>query len=78
MPKKKPDIINATEINIGENWRKWGRETWYSVFVTMFLQTDNAEIQQYVDNVINAVNDAKAITTIKNRYEKNDRTQRHD
>lgn len=67
MPKKK-------EIDIGDAWRDWNRETWYNVFITMFLQMNNADIRQYTDNVVNAITDAESITTIKHYYENNDRT----
>lgn len=74
MPKKKDNIIDASTIDIGEAWHEWDKKTWYNVFVTMFLRMTNAEIQQYADNVVDAIYDAQSIATVKHYYENNDRT----
>lgn len=74
MPKKKDNAVDVSTVDTNEAWREWDRQTWYNVFVTMFLQMTNAEIQYYTNNVVDAITDAESITTVKHYYENNDRT----
>nr|DAI00995.1 MAG TPA: hypothetical protein [Caudoviricetes sp.] len=77
MPKKPetPVITDASTIDVDVNqFKSWKRETWYNMFVVMFLKMNNKEIMSSAENICNAVCDAMDIATIKHYYEDNDRT----
>lgn len=77
MPKKSktPIITDASTIDVDVNqFKSWNKETWYNMFVVMFLKMNNKEIADCADNIVEAVCDAMDISTIKHYYEDNDRT----
>ena len=77
MPKKPetPIIADASTIDVDVNqFKSWNRETWYNMFIVMFLKMNNKEIADCTDNIVKAIYDAMDISTIKHYYEDNDRT----
>lgn len=81
MPKKSetPIIADANTIDVDVNqFKSWNRETWYNMFVVMFLKMNNKEVADCASNIITAIVDAKTITRIKHYYEDNDRTNEVD
>ena len=77
MPEKSntPIITDASTIDVDVNqFKSWSKETWYNMFVVMFLKMNNKEIADFADNIVKAVCDAMDISTIKHYYEDNDRT----
>ncbi len=70
-----PIIADASTIDVDVNqFKSWNKETWYNMFVVMFLKMNNKEIADCADNIVEAVCDAMDISTIKHYYEDNDRT----
>lgn len=77
MPKKSntPIITDASTIDVNVNqFKSWNKETWYNMFVVMFLKMNNKEIMNCFNNIYEAACDARTIAQIKHFYENNDRT----
>lgn len=42
---------------------------WYNLFVSLFLNSNNKEMDDIHSNIVNAANDSFAIVSVKKRYE---------
>lgn len=51
------------------NFKNFSQNEWYNIFVTILLNSHNEELENFYNNVRNAIDDAFAITSIKKRYE---------
>lgn len=49
--------------------KKYSIIDWYNLFVALFLNSNNKEMDDIHSNIINAVNDSFAIVSVKKRYE---------
>lgn len=51
------------------NFKNFSQNEWYNIFVTILLNSHNEELENFYNNVRNAIDDAFAITSVKKRYE---------
>lgn len=49
---------------------------WYNLFVALFINSNNQEMDNIHSNIVNAANDAFAIISVKKRYEKGENHKR--
>jgi hypothetical protein len=55
-----------TDLNVMKNFSE---KEWYNLFVTILLDSHGVELENFYNNVKNAIDDAFAITSVKKRYE---------
>lgn len=55
-----------TNLNVMKNFSE---KEWYNLFVTILLDSHGNELENFYNNVKNAIDDAYAITSVKKRYE---------
>ena len=52
-----------------EEVKKYTNIDWYNLFVSLFLNSNNEEMDNIHSNIVNAANDSFAIVSVKKRYE---------
>lgn len=55
-----------TDLSKAKNFKQ---KDWYNFFVSILLDSHNEELENFYNNVKNAIDDAFAITSVKKRYE---------
>ena len=61
--------IEDYKSDLIEEVKKYSIIDWYNLFVALFLNSNNKEMDDIHSNIINAVNDSFAIISVKKRYE---------
>ena len=72
------DIINIEDFKHGliDELKKYSDEDWYRLFLVIFLNSSNKELDNAHTKIINSLNDAFAISSVKKRYEKGEEHKR--
>ena len=55
-----------TDLNVMKNFSE---KDWYNLFVTILLDSHGIELENFYNNVKNAIDDSFAIASVKKRYE---------
>ena len=61
--------IEDYKSDLIEEVKKYSIIDWYNLFVALFLNSNNKEMDDIHSNIINAANDSFAIVSVKKRYE---------
>ena len=61
--------IEDYKSDLIEEVKKYSIIDWYNLFVSLFLNSNNKEMDDIHSNIINAANDSFAIVSVKKRYE---------
>lgn len=61
--------IEDYKSDLIEEVKKYSLIDWYNLFVSLFLNSNNKEMDDIHSNIVNAVNDSFAIVSVKKRYE---------
>lgn len=61
--------IEDYKSDLIEDVKKYSIIDWYNLFVSLFLNSNNKEMDDIHSNIVNAVNDSFAIVSVKKRYE---------
>ena len=61
--------IEDYKSDLIEEVKKYSIIDWYNLFVALFLNSNNEEMDDIHSNIFNAVNDSFAIVSVKKRYE---------
>ena len=55
-----------------EEVKKYSGSEWYNLFLALFFNCSNEEMDELHTNILNSLNDAFAIVSTKKRYEYNE------
>lgn len=61
--------IEDYKSDLIEEVKKYSIVDWYNLFVSLFLNSNNKEMDDIHSNIVNAANDSFAIVSVKKRYE---------
>lgn len=61
--------IEDYKSDLIEEVKKYSIIDWYNLFVSLFLNSNNKEMDDIHSNIVNAANDSFAIVSVKKRYE---------
>ena len=61
--------IEDYKSDLIEEVKKYSITDWYNLFVSLFLNSNNKEMDDIHANIVNAANDSFAIVSVKKRYE---------
>lgn len=61
--------IEDYKSDLIEEVKKYSIIDWYNLFVSLFLNSNNKEMDDIHANIVNAANDSFAIVSVKKRYE---------
>lgn len=61
--------IEDYKSDLIEEVKRYSIIDWYNLFVALFLNSNNKEMDDIHSNIVNAANDSFAIVSVKKRYE---------
>ena len=61
--------IENYKSDLIEEVKQYSIIDWYNLFVSLFLNSNNKEMDDIHSNIVNAANDSFAIVSVKKRYE---------
>lgn len=61
--------IEDFKSDLIEEVKQYSIFDWYNLFVALFLNSENQEMDTIHSNIVNAANDSFAIVSVKKRYE---------
>lgn len=72
--EKNNDVLNIEDFKnpLVDELKSYTLSDWYSLFLVLFLNSSNENLDDLHESIMNGLNDAFAITSVKKRYESNE------
>ena len=69
MEKENNNNIEAFKSDLIDALKSYTENDWYRLFLVVFLNSKNEELDNLHEKILNCLNDSFAISSIKKRYE---------